>query len=273
MSACDFQGQSRHQLHSAAISSLILSASLVMGLIFMCGVANAAEPARSSEARAAMGAIKDRLVREHERAGRLDPSWTLADLGFNPSDFDGDYYDASNFGIQVESVHPPVALIVCRAHFPYQLDNCARVDLTARSFSFTEAAAPLGVGESIWPSHKRFNAALQSEFDQKARREWFWPALVVIACLLGFTLAWANSRRRGYKSRLPLSISGALAAGGLVAFLIAGWFRLIGWSAREAACPLLSSAIELIALPSIAVALLLFALSTRHKPSNAEARP
>ncbi len=262
-----------HQGIAGSTSNLAVGTRLLCLLLLGASSLSGAEAARSSEARAAMGAIKDRLVARYDAAGVMDSTWDLAKLGFWPTEFDGSYYDASNFGIHVESRHPPIVLIVCRAHFDYQLDNCARVDLTTRTVSYMEAPAPAGIGNSIWPERRHFDSRLQTELDVQRRREWIWPVVVsflfVSVCFGTRTSARVQRRAAAW----PTSIAMGLLAAGLGAAGVNCWFSLVGFGPRDAANPWLPGAIAVTSYAATTAALLLFVLAPRGYSTTREGRP
>ncbi len=219
-----------------------------------------AESARTSEEHAILGALKDWLVKAYDKAGALNPHWTLADIDVRPEELQGSFYDASNFGMHVESVTPPVALIVCRSNFLYQRDNCLRVDLLARRGNFLEEAAPPGVGQSVWPEYKRINAGLQFEFEERRKREWLWLATVPLAyvpALIRFCLKGRKAARN--RESAALFALGGFVVGGYV-FLFNAWCSLVGWGERDFLLPWLPMCLTILGWVSVGLALLLLFL-------------
>lgn len=80
------------------LPTLVLAfCSLTLPMTMACGGGEA----KSSEARAALGTIKDRLrTRFIQNGNRVDPHWRLADL-VNVSELSGKYYGADDYVVDV----------------------------------------------------------------------------------------------------------------------------------------------------------------------------
>lgn len=200
---------------------------LLFLLMFFAAPLWAAADARWAESHAAMGALKDLLVKAYEKAGALDPHWTLADLGVQPADLSGDYYDASNYILHIESVNPPVALIICRVNFDYQRGDYARCDLLTGQMYFIGESAPSDMGTVVWPQHRHFNAKAQEEFEERCRFEWLWLVGLFVAFTLGALCSWFTQQASQARIVRVLSM---LAMGGfalgIIALLLGFWTRM-----------------------------------------------
>jgi hypothetical protein len=128
-----------------------------------------ATPAPSHETYAVLGELADRLLRLFEQPERrLTPSLSLKDLVEDRSEIAGSNCDASNYGLKVVSIEPPVVWIIYRPRHDYQpRGNYVVVDLAARTRVFADKPAPDGVGEFPFPPDDTLDA--QREWERTSR--------------------------------------------------------------------------------------------------------
>ena len=128
-----------------------------------------ATEAPSSEPRAVLGALADQLLQEFERPERqLAPSLSLKNLVKDRREIAGDNCDASNYGLKVASLDPPVVWIIYRPRHDYQPHgNYVVVNLAARTRAFADKPAPDGDGEFPFPPDEELDA--QREWERTSR--------------------------------------------------------------------------------------------------------
>jgi hypothetical protein len=128
-----------------------------------------ATEAPSSEPRAVLGELADRLLREFDRPERqLTPGLSLKDLVEDRSEIAGSNCDASNYGLKVASLDPPVVWIIYRPRHDYQPHgNYVVVDLAARTRVFADKPAPDGEGDFPIPPDEALDA--QREWERTSR--------------------------------------------------------------------------------------------------------
>lgn len=111
----------------------------------------ASEEARSSEARAALGALKDRLlVKYREGGGRVDTRWGIGDL-LSPQEMrelDGSYFKRNDYSLHWPGDRESVAVLSCHGVFsgrdgPANIE--LEVDLRTGEARFNDPPEPL------WP--------------------------------------------------------------------------------------------------------------------------
>ena len=142
---------------------------VVLIALFLLAAPLCATPAPSHESRAVLGELADRLLREFERPDRqLTPSLSLKDLVKDRREIAGDNCDASNYGLKVASLDPPVVWIIYRPRHDYQPHgNYVVVDLAARTRVFADKPAPDGEGDFPFPPDEALDA--QREWERTSR--------------------------------------------------------------------------------------------------------
>ncbi|GIK51757.1 MAG: hypothetical protein BroJett014_07300 [Planctomycetota bacterium] len=164
----------------------------------------ASEEARSSEARAALGALKDRLlVKYRESGGRVDTRWGIGDL-LSPQEMrelDGSYFQRNDYSLHWPGDRESVAVLSCHGVFSGR-DGPANIELEV----------DLRTGEA------RFNDPPEPLWPKIAD----WGALVL---LLVLTMAVLCAIYRRVILRATMSLRARWACGALLAGI---WLVLIG---------------------------------------------
>lgn len=150
-------------------------------------------PLRTIEVSMCFGTCTDALRRTFRERGEIKLGWSLADIGVKPQDLDGDVTDASNYGMYVDSVSPPVVAFVYRKFFDYQAPDDHRwVSADGQPVDDFNKPLPSGAGKSIWPNASHDHTKERLRHEERARAEWIgllnvWPfilAALVFAMLV-----------------------------------------------------------------------------------------
>ncbi|MBV6517355.1 MAG: hypothetical protein HPKKFMNG_03084 [Planctomycetes bacterium] len=125
--------------------------ALILAIFLAAPLAATSEEARSSEARACLGALKDRLlVKYRESGGRFDTRWTVGDLlsADEMRELDGSYFRRDDYSLQWPKDRESVAVLSCHGVFSGR-DRPAtmelEVDLRTGEARFNDPPEPL------WP--------------------------------------------------------------------------------------------------------------------------
>lgn len=170
-------------------------------------------PLRTNEVSMVFSRCHDALRITYRNKGFIKPHWTLADLGLKPSDLDGEVTDASNYGMYVDSVSPPVVAFVYRRNFDYQAHDEHRwVSADGKPVEALNKPLPAGAGASIWPNAIHDHTAERERHEERAREEWFSLIWGLPWVLLGAALAFGILC--GKNARLDHKIGAAMIFGG-----------------------------------------------------------
>lgn len=118
--------------------------AILLALVIAAPLAATSEEARSSEARACLGELKDLLIRKyHESGDRADIHWTIADiLGERRlHDLNGSYFTHKDYSLRWPKERPDVAVLSCRNVWSGQFgvtDIELEVDLVSGAASFND---------------------------------------------------------------------------------------------------------------------------------------
>ncbi len=170
---------------------MIRPVALFVVLMTLAAPIWAEAPLRTIEVSMMFSICLDKIRVAGSRGTRLNAKSTLADFGLKAEDLNGTVTDASNYGMYVETVEPPVIVLVYRKRLEFQ-DRDRNATLNLDKWTLVEYApreVPTTAGASIWPdaAHEHIEERLRHE--ERIRREWlglldvwpWWLAALLIA--------------------------------------------------------------------------------------------
>lgn len=159
-------------------------------VVLMAAPVCAEAPLRTIEVSMMFSICRDRIRTASSQGTKLTAKATLADFGLKAEDLNGTVTDASNYGMYVETVEPPVIVLVYRKRLEFQdPDRTARLSLDTWTLSeYEPRGVPGSAGKSIWRDAAHEHLEERLRYEERIRYEWLellgaWP-FVLIALLL-----------------------------------------------------------------------------------------
>ncbi len=199
----------------------------------VCARAQATEISYSSEPRAAVGALSDRLRRKfHDNGNRFDPACLDGGIA-SREELEGAFCDASNYGFSMESESPVVVHVIYRKRLEFQPRGFyLRTQLESGVCELMYGEIPDNRAIFPWPPD------LQAD-NRRQREEWlsahtvmftqvWWFTFQAFTAIAALWLQITTRRHQGRNSPAAVFALISSASGWLVYSIIAlDWTRII----------------------------------------------
>ncbi len=197
----------------------VLANLMVVFALLAAAPAFATSIDKGSECTAVLGALADRLKAKYRSNGnRLDPTWTAPELA-KREELRGTFCDASNYGMRIESIDPPVITFVYRKRLDFQPhDQLLRVELATGKADHQYKSIPSDRVIFPWPPDpdldaKRLREQWFTDHFPTLLHGWWWLGQLVALSSVLLVLAYAQ---RPYWAKAPHALIAGMAC-------LAGW--------------------------------------------------